>query len=606
MADTTLKIIIEAVNNAESALKGVGLNLQAAEGASKAVAFGLAAATTAAVGFGVLAVKASADAEKEMAKVNAMAKAFGEAHKNAYTTVNDLMLDFTQGAKLAGEAAIKLGFDDEDASVAFAKFATATGDLDLSTRMLAVAQDVARLKGISLEDASQKINMAMQGNVKVAKELGIEITKGQQPMETFGEIQKKVAGQAEAYSKTFAGQVDILKQNWQNFLETVGDRLLPVLTQLMTKLNTFTTNTLPIFITKIEEITDWLLKHKVVLAAVAGAIIGALVPAFIAWAAAAWAAAAGAVAAMIPLLPFIAIGAAVAAAIYGIYWAIKNWDEIEKIVKQVWDAVVAKVSEVLAWLIASAVSFTAPFIAAFQSTWDAIKMVFDIALALIIGSLELFFNLWGTDLDTVLNFITNLFSTFWNGAKSTFTIQIDFIKNVWKLWWDANKLVVDVGTKAITGLAKAMWDALVIVWNGLKSGLGAIWDALWGAMGERVMSTWEGIKQTIKNSINSIVDFINRIISAINEAKNRVKAVVSIPDIPLIPRLAQGGIVTGPTIAMIGEAGPEAVVPLSRGLAGAGMGGITINFNGTFGFSESVATDLCDMVISAVKSNLKI
>jgi hypothetical protein len=53
-------------------------------------------------------------------------------------------------------------------------------------------------------------------------------------------------------------------------------------------------------------------------------------------------------------------------------------------------------------------------------------------------------------------------------------------------------------------------------------------------------------------------------------------------DVPNIPMLAAGGIVTSPTLAMIGEAGPEAVVPLSR--AGEfGMGGgnnVTINVNG--------------------------
>jgi hypothetical protein len=47
--------------------------------------------------------------------------------------------------------------------------------------------------------------------------------------------------------------------------------------------------------------------------------------------------------------------------------------------------------------------------------------------------------------------------------------------------------------------------------------------------------------------------------------------------------LAEGGIVTGPTLAMIGEGnGPEAVIPLSRmgefGMGGGG--GITINVNG--------------------------
>jgi len=57
--------------------------------------------------------------------------------------------------------------------------------------------------------------------------------------------------------------------------------------------------------------------------------------------------------------------------------------------------------------------------------------------------------------------------------------------------------------------------------------------------------------------------------------------------VPNIPKLADGGIVTGPTLAIIGEAGPEAVVPLDR--AG-GMGGVTINVNG--GDPEAVVNAL--------------
>jgi hypothetical protein len=53
-------------------------------------------------------------------------------------------------------------------------------------------------------------------------------------------------------------------------------------------------------------------------------------------------------------------------------------------------------------------------------------------------------------------------------------------------------------------------------------------------------------------------------------------------DVPNIPMLAEGGIVTGPQLAMIGEAGPEAVIPLNRmgefGMGGGG--GVTINVNG--------------------------
>lgn len=59
-------------------------------------------------------------------------------------------------------------------------------------------------------------------------------------------------------------------------------------------------------------------------------------------------------------------------------------------------------------------------------------------------------------------------------------------------------------------------------------------------------------------------------------------------DVPNIPLMADGGIVTGPTLAMIGEAGPEAVIPLG---SGGGMGNnVTINVNG--GDPQSVVNAL--------------
>lgn len=39
---------------------------------------------------------------------------------------------------------------------------------------------------------------------------------------------------------------------------------------------------------------------------------------------------------------------------------------------------------------------------------------------------------------------------------------------------------------------------------------------------------------------------------------------IGIPHIPDIPKLANGGIVNKPTLSLIGEAGPEAVIPLSK------------------------------------------
>jgi hypothetical protein len=53
-------------------------------------------------------------------------------------------------------------------------------------------------------------------------------------------------------------------------------------------------------------------------------------------------------------------------------------------------------------------------------------------------------------------------------------------------------------------------------------------------------------------------------------------------DVPNIPMLADGGIISQATLAVVGEAGPEAVIPLSR-MGEFGMGGganVTINVNG--------------------------
>ena len=65
----------------------------------------------------------------------------------------------------------------------------------------------------------------------------------------------------------------------------------------------------------------------------------------------------------------------------------------------------------------------------------------------------------------------------------------------------------------------------------------------------------------------------------------------SMPDIPM---LANGGIVTGPTLAMIGEAGPEAVVPLNKM---GSMGGVTINIEaGLVSTPDQVAQQIIEAI----------
>ena len=90
-----------------------------------------------------------------------------------------------------------------------------------------------------------------------------------------------------------------------------------------------------------------------------------------------------------------------------------------------------------------------------------------------------------------------------------------------------------------------------------------------------------------KSFANGIIRFINNnVIKKINDLLDFTISLpfgasfrVNPPDIKGIPELAEGGIVTSPTLAMIGEGrGPEAVIPLSKmGQFGmGGGGGITI------------------------------
>lgn len=147
---------------------------------------------------------------------------------------------------------------------------------------------------------------------------------------------------------------------------------------------------------------------------------------------------------------------------------------------------------------------------------------------------------------------------------------------------------------AIAGLI-ALGIVLVKNWDKVRAAAVTAWEAI----GSIVNSVWEGIKSGIKESINWIIDKLNFFVRQANKIQQTVNKVpgVSIPLIPEIPKLAKGGIVTGPTLAQIGEAGPEAVIPLDKFK---GLGGIRINITGTF-MSEDAAEEMGNLMIDKLK-----
>ncbi|NBW19347.1 MAG: hypothetical protein EBR82_66360, partial [Caulobacteraceae bacterium] len=127
------------------------------------------------------------------------------------------------------------------------------------------------------------------------------------------------------------------------------------------------------------------------------------------------------------------------------------------------------------------------------------------------------------------------------------------------------------------------------VFNAIKVGVTTSLDFL--------TSYFEGVLNIYKNIFNAIAKLWNNTIGKLS---------FKFPDwvpgfggkgfsVPNIPMLAEGGIVNSPTLAMIGEKGPEAVVPLNRNN---GVGGITVNVNGGL----STSAEIGQAVVNAIRA----
>ena len=223
-AQSTLEILVKLKDETKSSFGTLGRSLEGLGGFAVKAGAALAGVGLAAGTGLAFAVKAAAEALVEMAKVDTVLKNMGDA---AMANKDALLA--------AAGAAVKLGFDDEEAAVSIANLYQRTGDLTKATELNALAMDLARQKGIGLSEASNMIGMVMSGNGRALKQYGIEISDTLTPMQALEELQKRVAGGAENFAGTFAGQIEILKTAFGNMIEQIGERVLPVLTDLAVK-----------------------------------------------------------------------------------------------------------------------------------------------------------------------------------------------------------------------------------------------------------------------------------------------------------------------------------------------------------------------------------
>jgi hypothetical protein len=145
--------------------------------------------------------------------------------------------------------------------------------------------------------------------------------------------------------------------------------------------------------------------------------------------------------------------------------------------------------------------------------------------------------------------------------------------------------------------------------------------AAWQGVSDFLTNIWNTIKNTVKSGFNEIITAINGFINALDAVHISIPSIaipgtkLSTPslnvgfNIPNIPMLADGGWVTSPTLALIGEAGPEAVMPLSSlgGAGGAGGTYVTVNINGgIFPADQSAVKQIGDMIAKQIQMQIKV
>lgn len=128
------------------------------------------------------------------------------------------------------------------------------------------------------------------------------------------------------------------------------------------------------------------------------------------------------------------------------------------------------------------------------------------------------------------------------------------------------QLIVDfVNDKFVQPIAKAINGLVEGIANAFKTVKDAI-TAPFKAAFESVRGIVNQILNGIGTAIGSVINAINGIIRGANAALARLQ-LPQIPQLPMpqIPRFAEGGVVSGPTLAMVGEGGePEYIVPQSK------------------------------------------
>lgn len=208
------------------------------------------------------------------------------------------------------------------------------------------------------------------------------------------------------------------------------------------------------------------------------------------------------------------------------------WDTIVAIFQAIWDGIVAIFAPIGEWFaerwidITVALANVAIWIGnMFQKAWNALTNVF--------SSIGTWFGERWNDVTTALanvaTWFGNIFKTAFEAVKNAFSTIGSFFSGVWTT---VKNIFVNAG------------------------------QMVGSAVGGAFKSAVNAVLGTIENVVNGFIGMINGVLDTVRGLPG-LGWVGSVGYVSL-PRLARGGIVDSPTVAMIGEAGKEVVMPLEN------------------------------------------
>lgn len=131
------------------------------------------------------------------------------------------------------------------------------------------------------------------------------------------------------------------------------------------------------------------------------------------------------------------------------------------------------------------------------------------------------------------------------------------------------------GIGKIKGFFSGLWESIKETFHSIGDFFGGIWDSIketfttigtkvGDAIGGAFKTAINAVLETVENAINTVPDAINGAIDLLNELPG---VDIGSMDYISLPRLAKGGIVDRSTLAMVGESGREAILPLENNKA---------------------------------------